>query len=199
MRRNAGWGPRSAAMVRGTLAAFITAIVLAGCATPQMPGADRSHSGRFSVIATQGDRRETVSGHFNLQVRGSEQVLDLATPLGTTVARIELGPEGARASGPGMQEVRGTDADALGEQLLGWRLPVSGLADWIEGRPVPGRTARVERDGERPNLIEQDGWTIRVQDVFEATRRPRILVLERPATPLAPGVILRLVMDDPAA
>lgn len=199
MRRNVGFGVGSAATAHRAFAAFVVAVVLGGCATPQMPGADRSHSGRFSVVATQGERRETVSGRFSLQVRGSEQVLDLATPLGNTVARIELGPDGARASGPGMQEVRGTDAEALGEQLLGWRLPVSGLADWIEGRPVPGRTARVERDGERPTVIEQDGWTIRVQDVFEATRRPRMLVLERPATPLAPGVVLRLVIDDPAA
>ena len=34
-----------------------------------------------------------------------------------------------------MQEVRGADADALTEQLLVWRLPVSVLADWLEVGP----------------------------------------------------------------
>ena len=63
-------------------------------------------------------------------------MLELASPLGTTVARIEIEPGGARATGAQMQEVRGADADAMTEQLLGWPLPVSGLADWIEGRPV---------------------------------------------------------------
>ncbi len=82
-------------------------------------------------------KRENVSGRFNFEVRGPQQVLELSSPLGTTVARIEIEPGGARATGAQMQEVRGADADALTEQLLGWRLPVSGLADWIEGRPVP--------------------------------------------------------------
>jgi outer membrane lipoprotein LolB len=98
-----------------------------------------------------------------------------------------------------MQETRGPDADALAEQLLGWRLPVSGLSDWIEGRPAPGRPARVDGDGPRPVLIQQDGWTVRITENFESSGRPRIIVLERAASPIAPGVVLRLVVDDPAA
>lgn len=163
------------------------------------PPPDRSYTGRFSAVATQGDKRDAVSGRFYVEVRGERRSIDLATPLGTTVARVEVGPDGARATGPGLQDVHGADADALTEQLLGWRLPVSGLADWIEGRPAPGRPARVEREGARPVLIEQDGWTVRLAETFAGTTRPRILVLERPASPLAPGVVLRLVVDEPAA
>jgi hypothetical protein len=48
-------------------------------------------------------------------------------------------------------------------------------------------------------LIEQDGWTVRIAETFAASGRPRLIVLERAASPLAPGVILRLVVDDPAA
>ena len=125
------------------------------------------YTGRFSAVATQAERRESVSGRFSVEVRGDRQRIDLATPLGTTVARIEVGPDGASASGPGMEEERGPDADALAEQLLGWRLPVSGLSDWIEGRPAPSRPARVERDGDRAVLIEQDGWTVRLAEAFE--------------------------------
>jgi outer membrane lipoprotein LolB len=178
-------------------ALFVAA--LAGCATVAVPPPERSYTGRFSVVATQGDKREAVSGRFNMEVRGEHRAIDLATPLGTTVARVEVGPDGARATGPGLQDVRGIDADELTEQLLGWRLPVSGLTDWIEGRPAPGRPARVERNGARPVLIEQDGWTVRLEETFAETNRPRILVLERPASPLAPAVVLRLVVDPPSA
>jgi outer membrane lipoprotein LolB len=181
------------------LAAFLLLLV-AGCATVvPAPAPDRAYTGRFSAVAVQGDKRETVSGRFSVEVRGERQRIDLATPLGTTVARIDVGPEGAIATGPGMQETRGPDADALAEQLLGWRLPVSGLSDWIEGRPAPGRPSRVEGDGPRPVLIQQDGWTVRFAENFESSGRPRIIVLERSASPLAPGVVLRLVVDDPAA
>lgn len=181
------------------LCVAILALALVGCATTPISPPDRAYTGRFSAVATRGDQRETVTGRFNVEVRGNHQTIDLATPLGTTVARIEVGPEGARASGAGVQDVRGPDADALTEQLLGWRLPVSGMPDWIEGRAAPGRPARVERDGSRPVLIEQDGWTVRLSEAFQGSVRPRILVLERPASPIAPGVVLRLVVDDPAA
>lgn len=177
----------------------LVAIVLAACASVPEAPPERSYAGRFSAVAMQGDKRDAVSGRFSVEVRGERRSIDLATPLGTTVARVEIGPEGARATGPGMQAVQGPDADALTEQLLGWRLPVSGLADWIEGRPAPGRPARVEREGERPVLIEQDGWTVRLPEAFEGSSRPRVIVLERPAAPLAPGVVLRLIVDPPAA
>ena len=181
------------------LLAGLLALALAGCATAPPTTPDRLYTGRFSVVATTGDKRDTVSGRFNVEVRGNRQTIDLASPLGTTVARIEVGPDGARATGPGLNEVRGPDADALTEQMLGWRVPVTGMSDWIEGRPSPGRPARVERDGNRPVLIEQDGWTVRLTETFQPSGRPRLLVLERPASPLAPGVVLRLVVDDPAA
>jgi outer membrane lipoprotein LolB len=196
-----GWPLRlSSASRRAAHRLFLAFLVLAlaGCATAPLPAPDRVFTGRFSAIASRADKRETLSGRFSVEVRGNEQTIDLSTPLGTTVARIEVGPNGARASGPGVQEVRGPDPDALTEQLLGWRLPVSGMPDWIDGRPAPGRPARVERDGSRPVLIEQDGWTVRLQETFAASGRPRLIVLERPASPLAPGVVLRLVVDDPA-
>lgn len=193
--RVAGAGRRAA---RVLFAGFL-ALAVTGCATPPVAAPDSVYTGRFSAIATRAEKRETVAGRFSVEVRGSHHTIDLSTPLGTTVARIEVGPDGARASGAGVQEARGTDADALTEQLLGWRLPVSGMPDWIAGRPAPGRPARVEREGSRPVLIEQDGWIVRLSETFEPSGRPRLIVLERPATPLAPGVVLRLIVDDPAA
>jgi len=177
------------------LLAFV-ALVSACATTPPSP-ADRSYTGRFSATTSLGEQRESASGRFSLEIRGQQQVLELSSPLGTTVARIEIEPGAARATGAQMREVHGPDADAITEQLLGWPLPVSGLTDWIEGRPTPQGRARVERDAGRVTLIEQDGWTIRFPEYSDSTARPRRLVLERGALVRVPSVTLRLVLDEP--
>ena len=184
------------AFTRALAVSIASAALLTACATSPRSPADRAYSGRFAVTTALGEQRESVSGRFSLEVRGPQQIIEVASPLGTTVARIEIEPGGARATGARMQEVRGADADALTEQLLGWPLPVSGLADWIEGRPVPQRSARIERDGDRIVLIEQDGWVIRLSEYLEGTARPRRLVLERPAGVDTPSVTLRLIVDE---
>ena len=185
------------ASARALAASLLLAALLTACATPSLVPPDRAYSGRFAVTTAFEEQRENVSGRFTLEIRGPQQIVELASPLGTTVARVEIEPGGARATGAQMQEVRGSDADALTQRLLGWPLPVSGLADWIEGRPVPTRVARVEREGGRVVLLEQDGWTIRLQEYSEATARPRRLVLERPAAANIPSVVLRLIVDEP--
>ena len=185
------------APARALAVSFSLVTLLTGCATPILAPPDRAYSGRFAVTTALGEQRENVSGRFHLEIRGSQQTVELASPLGTTVARVEIEPGGARATGAQMQEVRGADADTLTQQLLGWPLPVSGLVDWIEGRPVPTRVARVEREGGRVVLVEQDGWTIRLPEYSEATARPRRLVLERPAAANTPSVVLRLIVDEP--
>lgn len=176
--------------------------LLTACASSPVAPPERSYSGRFAATAALGGETQNVSGRFSLEVRGAQQVFDLATPIGTTVARVEIGPDGARARGPQLEEVRGDSADALAERLLGWPLPVDGLSDWIEGRPVPGRVARVERVDGRVASIVQDGWTIRITESFatdgHSQPKPRRLVIERPASGLHPAVTIRLVLDDPA-
>ncbi len=185
------------ASARALAASLLLVALLTACATPILVPPDRAYTGRFAVTTAFEEQRENVSGRFTFEIRGPQQIVELASPLGTTVARVEIEPGGARATGAQMQEVRGADADALTQRLLGWPLPVSGLADWIEGRPVPTRVARVEREGGRVVLLEQDGWTIRLPEYSEATARPRRLVLERPAAANTPSVVLRLIVDEP--
>jgi len=184
------------------IAAGSVVALLSACASAPVSPPERSYSGRFAATALRGGEVQNASGRFSLEVRGAEQVFDLATPIGTTVARVEIGPNGARARGPQLEEVRGDNAEALAEQLLGWPLPVSGLSDWIEGRPVPGRAARVERVDGRVASIVQDGWTIQIAESFESGSqgqgRPRRLVIDRPASGVQPAVTVRLILDDPA-
>ena len=179
--------------------AWVLTLALGACATQQTAAPERAHSGRFVATAMQGDQRSSFSGRFTIEVRADQQLVELASPIGTTMARVEISPGRATATGPQMQTETGPDPDALLTRLFGWRLPVRGLADWIDGRPDPARPARVERDGDRITRIEQDGWTIRIAEVFPASSRPRLLLMDRPPSAGDPAVSVRLVVDDPAS
>jgi outer membrane lipoprotein LolB len=172
------------------------ALWLSACATPTLPP-ERVYSGRFVAIAANGERRESVSGLFTLEVRGARKTIDLATPVGTTVARIEIEPGRATATGPQLQTASGPDADLLVEDLTGFRLPVSGLADWIDGHPSPDRPASIQREGGQVSEIKQDGWTIRYAEYSSVTQRPRRLLLERVPNGAGPALTVRLIVDEP--
>jgi outer membrane lipoprotein LolB len=189
------------------LPAIAAALWLAACATlPAVQEAERTHAGRFAATTSLDGRSENTTGRFTLSVSGPRLVLDLASPLGTTMARIESGPDGALMRAPGsdgLQDARGRDAEALALQVLGWPLPVAGIGDWIVGRPAPARPSRTQGNDGRLQTIEQDGWTIEIAERFD-TGEPRRLVFVRPArpgnalTPAAPAITLRLVLDEPA-
>lgn len=144
-------------------------------------------------------------------MHGAALTLDLATPLGNTLARFELRPGWARMRAPDaagrMQEVTGTSAEDLSEALLGFAVPAAGIAHWIEGRaaPQPAPDAVVVGADGLIAAIEQDGWSISVDERFDGAGPPRRLTLTRPARPgtalraPAPAVTLRLLLDGPTA
>lgn len=175
-------------------AVMLSVAVIGACATP--PRAERVHSGRFSVQVAADGRQDGGSGHFTLVVGDDTLRLDLATPLGTTFARVEIDGDGARltrSDGEGPREVRGASAELLTMEVLGWPLPVAGFPDWIAGRPVAGKAVQARGDG----VFEQDGWTVRVLERFPSGA-PRRLQIERPQLPgVAPAITLRLVLDGP--
>jgi outer membrane lipoprotein LolB len=156
--------------------------------------------GRFAASAKLDDRQDNLSGRFVLSVHGTSLTLDLASPLGTTLARVETGPQGARLTEPGSppRELRGPSAEALAEQALGFALPASGIGDWIVGRPVAQRASNTTLQQGRVSEIEQDGWTIRILERFGTNGLPRRLVFERPAFAASPAIRLQLVLDEPA-
>ena len=182
----------------GLLLAPVLTLVLSACATAPAVAPDRLHAGRFVASTTQGSERSSVSGRYSIEVRGSNQIIELGSPIGTTLARFEIVPGRATVTGPQLQTETGADADALVERMFGWRLPVRGLADWVDGRPDPGRPARVTRDGDRITEIEQDGWVIRITEFFASGQRPRLLLMERASAGPNPAVSVRIVVDDPA-
>ncbi|MEF9996894.1 MAG: lipoprotein insertase outer membrane protein LolB, partial [Burkholderiaceae bacterium] len=80
----------------------------------------------------------------------------------------------------------------------GFGLPVRGLPDWIEGRPMPDRIATIAPQDGPIERIEQDGWRISILE-RSATGTPRRLLMEHAELDGAPAVKLQLVLDAPAA
>lgn len=182
------------------------ALATAGCASvPAVPlqAPEDIVTGRFSVNAQGSGRSEAGSGRFTLTTTGTTLTLDLATPLGTTLARLERDARGVRLTAPrddgGMTTLHGTDPETLMQDAFGWAIPVDGLSDWIAGRPAPGSAAQVKRDASGSvSAIEQSGWTIEIQERFAGPAgTPRRLSAKRPGTGPAPSLTLRLVLDEP--
>jgi outer membrane lipoprotein LolB len=191
------------------LAAFATtastaawaSLLLAGCAA--LPGLEpaqgaRTVAGRYAVVLqpAQGQpepAQRNASGRFTLVLEPGALRLDLLTPLGSTLARLQSDGRQARvsvATAQGVQGAEGEDAAPLAERLLGWSLPLADLGDWVDGRPSPGRPAS-PLSGATPGFT-QDGWQVSELPGEGGGRR---LLLERAAAPGAAGVRLKIVLD----
>jgi len=95
--------------------------------------------------------------------RGGDEML-ISTPMGQGVARIVRQGDTVLLTTAEPREYRAADAESLTERVLGFRLPLEGLADWVRARPGPG-PARTEYspDG-RLFRLEQGGWKIEYQE-----------------------------------
>lgn len=91
-------------------------------------------------------------GYFDIRLSG---------PLGRGAARL-TGREGAVTLEVANQgRYQAESPEALLEQQLGWRLPVSHLLWWIRGLPAPDSKSRVTLDGNSHLArLEQDGWQV---------------------------------------
>ncbi|MCS6945176.1 MAG: outer membrane lipoprotein LolB [Sutterellaceae bacterium] len=177
------------------LAAFSLAL-LAACST--LPRTEpRAVVGRFSVVVATDSGQDASAGRFVLACDDQTLTLELASPLGSTLARLQVDRDGARllrADGK-RPLLQGADVESLTQAAFGWPLPVAGFADWIAGRPCADRPFRVRG----PDTFEQDGWTVLVLERF-AAGAPRRLQIERPPQPGGtPGITMRLVLERPGA
>jgi outer membrane lipoprotein LolB len=117
--------------------------------------------------------------------RGDEVMI--STPLGQGVARLVREGDAVQLITSEGREFRAADAETLTERVLGFRLPLEGLADWIQGRPSPGAPARTETgDDGRLRALEQSGWRVEFQE-YQAARPQRLRLTY-------PGIELRLVV-----
>lgn len=149
---------------------LLTLLVLAGCSTlAPTPGADsarRFHDdisvgGRLSVRYQQDGKPQSVQGKFLWQQKASRTDIELASPLGQTLARITLLPGSATLEQSGKSTAEAGDASALTKAVLGWPLPVESLRYWLQGfvRTLSGELLAVPVGDS--NEQEGDGWRVR--------------------------------------
>ena len=146
-------------------------------------------SGRLSVR----HGTDALTANFRWNHDGVADIVDLASPLGQTVARLTGDASGVSLRTADGRSISAANWRELGTRSLDWSLPVDGLAFWIQGAPRTGAPFAVEAasDG-APSVLRQDGWTIVYQSFAPDTAgvsRPARMALSYPE------IELKLVVD----
>jgi outer membrane lipoprotein LolB len=167
-------------------------LLLAACAGPGflLAPADTEFelSGRIAVSY----RDDAGSGHVAWRHAPRSDEMLLTTPLGQGVARLVRVDGDITLTTQDGREFRAADAESLTEQVLGFRVPIVGLADWVRGRaaqpPAPAPTRQRADAAGRLAELEQAGWRIEYQAwAGDLPSRMRLLY---------PGVELRLAISE---
>lgn len=101
------------------------------------------------------------SGSLQWQHTNAEDDINLYSPLGSQVASIKKTPDQVTLTDSSGKSFSAADAETLTQETLGWKLPLTGLADWSIGRPTqsPIQNSTWNEQGLLTNL-NQDGWKI---------------------------------------
>jgi outer membrane lipoprotein LolB len=120
-------------------ACLCLALVLTACSTPKRQLSESPQwQGRLSVTV-HSEPPSAMSASFALQGDANQGVLDLYSPLGTTVASLHWTPQAAHLhQGPHAEQFG--SLDELTEKTTGAALPVQALFSWLKGTPtaIPG-------------------------------------------------------------
>jgi outer membrane lipoprotein LolB len=156
-------------------------LLLQACASTPLEQA--SHSAASQLLYTQHLRDLAAINAFSLQGRIGVQAngkgfsgsmhwqhtangddIELFSPLGGQVASIQKTANVVTLIEANGKRSSADDAETLTAEVLGWRLPLSGLADWSLGRPTARALVHSTWD-ERGFLrtLKQDGWDIEYQ------------------------------------
>jgi len=133
---------------------------------------------------------EATSGNLAWRHLADGDELLITNPFGQGVARVVRDRTLVILTTQDAREYRAEDAETLTDRVLGFRLPLAGLADWVRARAAPG-PSRATRDA-RGRLTEllQSGWKIEYlafRDDGELPSRMRLSY---------PGLELRLAISD---
>lgn len=174
-------------------ALFWMCLLLAGCAAveeqpaPAGPIGDAFYlSGRVSVKYGA----EAASGKISWQHDPASDDLLISSPLGQGVARIVRRDALASLTTADQKVYQASDVESLTAQVLGWRLPLAGLPDWVRGRAAAGAPAQTRLDSaHRLAELRQSGWLVEFLDYNAAYGLPQRLRLSRD------DMEIRLVID----
>lgn len=188
------------------LAAVSSFAILAGCATNtanlnQAAVADYRDSidltGKLSVNYQKDGRTESITGNFNWEQRPGAIDVALMSPLGQTVATINVTPDAATLTQGGEPPRTASDIDSLTQMALGWPLPVSGLRDWLQGYAIDAGGKRFRASPANNSVTTKDGWRLRFvewQDATASQPAPRLITAERAASGDITDLAIRIVV-----
>lgn len=159
--------------------------------TEPVAGTAGARSANFLLtgrVAVTGGKESFSGGVQWRHADGGDEIL-LLSPLGQTLAQIQLNPDGASLTTSEHQSYYAADVEGLTEEVLGWHLPLAGLQYWVQGVNSPVTASEIDLDiDSRVVAIRQDGWDIDYSNYFSAsavrvtqaqTARPRLLRLKR--------------------
>jgi outer membrane lipoprotein LolB len=167
-------------------AVWTLALLVAGCAQLEQKFADKPE---FDLTGRLAARYANESFTGNIAWRHARQTDEMliTSPLGQGVARIVRDGDAVTLATAEPREYRAADAESLTEEVLGFRLPLAGLADWVQARPSSNSPAQPQASPDGKLLaLEQSGWKIEYQEY--AGERPARMRL------VYPGIELRLVI-----
>ena len=157
--------------------------------TPSAADAPFSIGGRIS--ARRGDAG--VAGAFTWSHDANDDAIDLATPLGQTLAQLEGDARGVTVRLQDGRVETGKTWSELTERAFGVTIPVEGLSAWVRGIPRADSAFTAERDrAGRVSLLRQDGWEVVYAYADDASQRPFRVSLSYPG---ADAVEVRVVVD----
>lgn len=167
---------------------------LTGCMSLPQDVALESYQGRFSVSMTSAHHQANESGRFELGLYPKNHIiLDLKTPLGGTIARINKTQEKVQLKALGQEALEAQNIDQLLLTTLGFTIPVDGLSYWIKGQADPSMTSKVRPDQAPFDCIEQNGWTIEIAS-RNMDQSPKRLRMSRAGTNNEPAITLTLLI-----
>ncbi len=144
---------------------FLACALLVGCAAPlQRPDTVSlsrdaldafSLEGRFSL--RQEERNH--SGRLSWKHSAEHDEVLLASPFGQGIAEILADAETATLTTSDGKVYSAADVPTLTEQVLGYRLPLSLLTDWVRGRNADAEI--IERDAHGRTLrLRHEDWRV---------------------------------------
>ena len=174
-------------MRRGACIAAATLVAACASFEPRPPDGPLEFQLTGRLAARYESESFTGNVTWSHAKQGDEMLI--STPMGQGVARIVRDARGVVLRTAEPREYHAADAETLTQKVLGFRLPLAGLGDWVRARPTPGSPATTAyNDNGSLKMLEQRGW--RIEYLEYEGERPRRLRL------VYPGVELRFAVSE---
>ena len=196
-----------------SIVVFMAALWLSGCShlsdtnktapfstqTQRHCVSDVSLKGRFSIQYQAANKEESLHGNFDWQQTADHIIITLSSPLGQSMARIDVTPNLTTFMAPGRAPRSAANAESLIASELGWALPVSGLKDWLQGCATNQQNQLFVATPHSKQVFTQDGWQIDYTAWIDGPVMPlpkRIDLIKGGRNTLDVDIHLKLVIDE---